>query len=129
MQFAYTILYVENVAATLAFYEAAFGFERRMMTPEEDYAELQTGATVLAFANYQLGETNLPNGFQKSDPKQLPFGIELAFTTETLREDYDRAIAAGATFVKPIEQKPWGQQVAYVRDNNGFLVELCTPMG
>jgi lactoylglutathione lyase len=24
---------------------------------------------------------------------------------------------------------PWGQTVAYVRDNNGFLVELCTPMG
>ena len=25
--------------------------------------------------------------------------------------------------------KPWGQRVAYVRDCNGALVELCTPMG
>jgi len=26
------------------------------------------------------------------------------------------------------ETKPWGQTVAYVRDRNGFLVELCSPM-
>lgn len=24
---------------------------------------------------------------------------------------------------------PWGQTIAYVADINGFLVELCTPMG
>ena len=24
--------------------------------------------------------------------------------------------------------KPWGQTVAYLRDNSGFLVEICTPM-
>lgn len=129
MQFAYTILYVENVATTVVFYEDAFGFERRMMTEEEDYAELQTGGTVLAFANYTLGQSNFPEGFQKSTVQEQPFGIELAFTSETLQEDYDRAVAAGAVVVRPIEQKPWGQQVAYVRDNNGFLIELCTPMG
>jgi lactoylglutathione lyase len=26
-------------------------------------------------------------------------------------------------------KKPWGQTVAYVRDLDGHLVELCTPMG
>jgi YD repeat-containing protein len=25
--------------------------------------------------------------------------------------------------------KPWGQVVAYVRDKDGFLIEICTPMG
>jgi hypothetical protein len=25
--------------------------------------------------------------------------------------------------------KPWGQTVAYLRDINGVLVELATPMG
>ena len=42
---------------------------------------------------------------------------------------YDTAVAAGAKSVSKPEKKPWGQTVAYVRDNNGFLVELCTPMG
>jgi hypothetical protein len=31
--------------------------------------------------------------------------------------------------VQPPEQMPWGQTVAYVADLDGFLVELCTPMG
>ena len=36
---------------------------------------------------------------------------------------------AGFELLHPARQEPWGQTVAYVRDNNGFLVELCTPMG
>jgi hypothetical protein len=27
-----------------------------------------------------------------------------------------------------LDEKPWGQVVAYVRDLNGYLVEICTPM-
>lgn len=30
--------------------------------------------------------------------------------------------------VEPFE-KPWGQTVGYVRDINGVLIELCSPMG
>lgn len=29
----------------------------------------------------------------------------------------------------PLEVMPCGQTIAYVADINGFLVELCTPMG
>ena len=31
MQFGYTIVYVPNVAASLAFFEQAFGFTRRFL--------------------------------------------------------------------------------------------------
>jgi uncharacterized glyoxalase superfamily protein PhnB len=41
----------------------------------------------------------------------------------------DRAVAAGAALVTPPAQKPWGQTVAHVRDLNGVLIEICTPMG
>ena len=124
----YTIFYVADVAATMRFYETAFGFKPKMITPEEDYGELYTGGTIVAFVNYALGASNLPNGFIKSSPDNLPFGMELAFTTENIQADYDRAVAAGATVIQPVQNKPWGQQVAYVRDNNGFVIELCTPM-
>ena len=36
--------------------------------------------------------------------------------------------AAGATPVKPPERRPWGQVVGFVRDPDGFLVEICTPV-
>ena len=38
------------------------------------------------------------------------------------------ALAAGATAVRAPAKKPWGQIVSYVRDNNGFLVEICSPV-
>jgi len=41
----YTIFYVTDVEATLDFFTAAFGFERKMLTPENDYGELATGET------------------------------------------------------------------------------------
>ncbi|HAA16321.1 MAG TPA: glyoxalase [Cytophagales bacterium] len=128
MKFAYTILYVSSVPDTLAFYEQAFGFARKFMTPEEDYGELITGETTLAFASLALAESNFKKPFQRLDPKQPPFAAELSFTTETVDADYQRAIDAGAEAFEPLVQKPWGQTVGYVRDNNGFLIEICTPI-
>ena len=47
MKYAYTILYVENVMETIEFYEKAFEFRRKFMTPENDYGELITGETTI----------------------------------------------------------------------------------
>jgi len=33
------------------------------------------------------------------------------------------------TRTRPVGVMPWGQTIAYVADINGFLVELCTPVG
>ena len=38
--------------------------------------------------------------------------------------DVKQAIA----LAKP-KKKPWGQMVSYVRDLNGVIVELCSPVG
>lgn len=54
MQFGYTILYVEDVPATVAFYEAAFGLSRRFVHEEGDFGEMDTGATALAFSSLKL---------------------------------------------------------------------------
>lgn len=128
MKFAYTILYVEDVNETIDFYESAFGFTKKIVTPEGDYGELISGETTIAFANIELGNSNFKDGFIKSSSSAKPFGIELAFTTEDIDADYQQAINAGAIEVSPIKEKPWGQKVAYVKDNNGFLIEICTPI-
>ncbi|MCL4150664.1 UNVERIFIED_CONTAM: hypothetical protein GTU68_014362 [Idotea baltica] len=52
----------------------------------------------------------------------------MAFTTENIEADFQKAINAGATLFELIKEKPWGQKVGYLRDNNGFLIEICTPM-
>ena len=128
MKLGYTILYVASVANTVAFYERAFGLERGMVTEENEYGELRTGDTTLAFAANAFAEglTDVPH--EAAAPDKAPPPVELGFTTDAVEEMFERAVSAGAVVVKRPELKPWGQLVAYVRDNNGFLVEICTPM-
>ena len=128
MKFVYTILYVENVTETIEFYEKAFGFRRKFITPENDYGELISGETTIAFASTELGNSNFKNGFENITNSKKPFGVELAFTTENIETDFQNAINSGATEFEPLTEKPWGQKVGYVRDNNGFLIEICTPI-
>lgn len=127
-QFKYTILYVKNVTQTVEFYEKAFGLKRGFVTPEGDYGEVDTGSTTLSFANMELGDSNIKSGFVKSDLNSKPFGFELAFVTEDIEATWAQAINCGATVLEEIETKIWGQQVGYLRDINGFLLEICTPM-
>jgi len=128
MKFAYTILYVDNVTATIEFYENAFGFQRKFITPEKDYGELISGETTISFASIELGKSNLKKGFDKITLAEKPSGIELAFTSENIEKEYQQAVNAGAIVYETITEKPWGQKVGYLRDNNGFLIEICTPI-
>ena len=129
IHFAYTILYVQDVPQTLGFYEEVFGFQRKLLTPEEDYGELVSGSTTLAFASLALGKANFSAGFQASDPQQKPFGIELAFTTQDVKGLMAKALQEGAILLEDALTKPWGQEVGYLRDINGFILEICTPVG
>ncbi|MBC7644967.1 MAG: VOC family protein [Thermoleophilia bacterium] len=127
MRFGYTILYVEDVEQTIEFYERAFGVQRsEIVTPE--YGELATGATVLSFARHDIARGNSGTNFRMTHPKQLPPAFEVAFLTDDVQAAYDTAIEAGASEVNEPAEKPWGQTVAYVRDINGVLVEICTPV-
>ncbi|PWK26378.1 putative glyoxalase superfamily protein PhnB [Arcicella aurantiaca] len=128
IKFAYTILYVQDVAKTLEFYEKAFGFTRKFITPDNSYGEIITGETTLSFASVTLAKSNLKDGFQESNLSQQPFGIEIGFTTDNVEETLKIAVEAGAIIIEEPKTKPWGQVVAYIRDLDGFLIEICTAM-
>jgi uncharacterized glyoxalase superfamily protein PhnB len=128
MRYGYTIVYVADVAATLAFYEQAFGLARRFLHESGQYGELDTGTTVLAFSRHDLAGTLFPGGYTAVQPDQPPTGVELGLVTEDVATAYERAVEAGALPLLPPAQKPWGQVVGYVRDLNGVLIELCSPM-
>ncbi len=127
MKLGYTILYVPNVTEAIAFYEKAFGLKRKFIHEGGDYGELDTGSTTLSFAGYDLVKMNEVS-FKKLSKNDDPPAIEIALVTENVEEAFATAIAAGATLLKKPTQKPWGQIVGYVRDNNGFLVEICSPV-
>ncbi|WP_303783397.1 VOC family protein [Azovibrio restrictus] len=126
MQLGYTILYVEDVAASLAFYRAAFGLETRFLHESGDFGELETGSTALAFSSRRL-MTQLGKHPARPDPA-APCG-EIALITPEVPAALARALAAGARLIQDVEHMPWGQTVAYVADPDGFLVEICSPVG
>lgn len=127
MKFGYTILYVQDVPRSVAFYEEAFGLVRKFVHEAGLYAEMDTGSTTLSFAANGLAKSNLPCGFRENDPNHPPAGFEVAFVTDDVQAAYDRALAAGAMPVSAPAAKPWGQICAFVRDKDGITVELCTP--
>jgi lactoylglutathione lyase len=127
MKLGYTIIYVADVVATVDFYERAFGLERRFVHDSNMYAEMQTGETLLAFAAEPMAEMNglavRPN--RKAD---VAAGFEIAFVTADPTLTYYNAVTAGAAAITAPAEKPWGQLVGYVRDLNGCLVEICSPI-
>ena len=128
MKYAYTIIYVKNVTETIEFYKRVFGFEQKLVTPENDYGELISGETTIAFASIELGNSNFKQGFEKINKSKDPVGVEMAFTTKNIETDFKKAIEEGAIEFESLVEKPWGQKVGYVLDNNGFLIEICTPI-
>jgi len=157
MQFGYTILYVSDVASSLDFYERALGQRRRFLHESGQYAELDTGETALAFAAHELAAANLPaycalrGGSGWTDCHVLGRHVEYdeywqggyshaglmqgnttadvgAFFKSRVAAAFDRAVEEGAASVSAPQTKPWGQDVAYIRDPDGNLVELASPV-
>jgi lactoylglutathione lyase len=127
MKLGYAIIYVADVTATAAFYTAAFGLTCRFQTPEADYAEMETGAATLSFARDDLAGSH---GFSYAPNRaDLPAaGIEICLLCDDVPAAFDHAITQGARVAAAPQVKLWGQTVAYLRDINGVLVELATPM-
>ena len=125
----YTIFYVNDVAATVDFFEAAFGLERRFVTDENDYGELVTGSTTLAFVSLELAKANLDDAGGFISPDELkPAPASITLVTSDVVGTVAAAIAAGGrSYTDPIE-KPWGQTVAYLLGPSNLLIEIATPM-
>ena len=131
MQFAYTIVYVPDVAASLAFFDQAFGLKARFLHESGAYGEVDTGTggATLAFVDHATARDSVQHDYVAAHASPQPLGMEIGFTVTDVRAAYDQAVAEGARALAAPVTKPWGQTVAYVRCPDGTLVELCTAMG
>jgi lactoylglutathione lyase len=127
MQLGWTIVYVDDPPAVLEFYERTFGLTRDFVAGDS-YAQLDTGATKLAFAAYSLGEDNFPGGVRRAGADGPPPNVEIVLVHEDVDTAYRIALDAGCESLAAPQDKPQGQRVAYVRDPFGTLLELATPL-
>lgn len=127
MKFGYTIIYVSDVLATVDFYQRAFSLNLKFLHESNQYGEMETGETTLAFASEALAHMN-DLQIRPNRVHELSSGFELAFVTNNVEGAFKSAIKEGAKHISSPAKKPWGQLVAYVSDINGVLVEICEPM-
>jgi predicted enzyme related to lactoylglutathione lyase len=128
MLLGWVIVYVDDPPAVREFYMGAFGLQGGFVAPTGTYAELDTGATKLAFAAYSLGEHHFDGGVRRAELDGRPANVEIALVADDVDGAYARALEAGCTSLSEPTDEPQGQRVAWVRDPFGTLLELATPL-
>lgn len=122
----YVILFVEDVAAASRFYAAAFDLTPGFIADGGDYGEMQSGETTLSFSSQHLMRQL---GKNPGRPHAAAPVFEIAFEVDDVSGALSRALQAGATLVQDVKEESWGQTTSYVADPDGYLVEICSPVG
>jgi lactoylglutathione lyase len=125
MKFGYTIIFVENVLKTVEFYKKAFGILSSFAS--SNFAQMQTGETILAFGANANERKELPILFRPNEIENDPAGFQVSFLTDDVEAAFTTAVSAGAIPVIQPSKMPWGQIISRVRDCNGVLVSIVTP--
>jgi len=114
------IVFVEDVARSLAFYERVLGAELDHFDDDGSYGELKAG---IGFAAHKHVEKHLDLSFRRNESGGLPSGFELDLAVDDVDAVFEGAIQAGATAVWKPRDKPWGRS-ALIRDLDGVFVHL-----
>lgn len=115
-------LITDDVARLAAFYERVTGGQVEWSTP--DFAELRTAAGTLA-----LGSTRTVAllGAGAARPADDRTAI-VEFLVDDVDAEYDRIRQVPTEFVHAPTTMPWGNRSLVLRDPDGTLVNLFTPV-
>ncbi|KAI3760469.1 hypothetical protein L1987_50864 [Smallanthus sonchifolius] len=123
--YAYTVVYVQDVAKSVDFYGKAFGASVRRLDDSHRWGELESGQTTIAFTPVHQRETDhLTGEVQEQKSKNRRNQLEVCFAYADVDAAYKRAVENGAEAVSKPEEKEWGQKVGYVRDIDGIVVRM-----
>ena len=125
-----THLAVHNAAEAIEFYKQAFGAVEEMRAPAPDgqriwHASLTFGNTKVFLADDFSDEADMTC----ASPRKLG-GTSAMFYFYVPDADaaFDRAVAAGAEVVMPLENMFWGDRFGKVRDPFGHEWGIATPL-
>jgi lactoylglutathione lyase len=117
------IVFVEDVARSLDFYDRVVGAELDHYDEDGSYGELRSG---IGFAAHHHVEHHLDLSFQRNEPGWVPNRFELEFAVDDVDAVFERALAAGAEAVWEPRPKPWGRS-ALLRDLDGVFFHVYQP--
>ncbi|MEU0494845.1 VOC family protein [Mycobacterium sp. NPDC006124] len=122
-------LVVDDAAAAIDFYVAAFGAEELGRVPRPD-GKIVNAALRINGSIVMLND-DFPEacGGKSMTPKSLggtPVTIHLTVTD--VESQFRRAVDAGGTVVTPLEDMFWGDRYGVIRDPFGHVWSLGQPM-
>ncbi|WP_144495238.1 VOC family protein [Bacillus pumilus] len=121
MKMKYTILYVNDVEASIHFYQHVLGFPMKLRV--ESYVEFDTGDVTLSINSRQDVKDAL--GLPVPEAIQASQTFEIGFVVDDVEQTIASMKEKGVSIIKEPARKPWGQTVAYVADPDGHFIEIC----
>jgi len=123
---AFPIIYVEDLAASLAFYRDLLGFSETYRFPPGEAAEfvaLSLGESAsLALAAVTDGQVGAHG---RTIQPRVGRQFELCVYTDDVDRAVDRLRGRGATVLAEPADQPWGERIAYVADPGGHPIMIC----
>jgi lactoylglutathione lyase len=116
----YVILFVSDLAASVAFYRDVVGFEHKFT--DAGYAEFATGQT--RFALYERRRAAWLTG---REPVPGPAG-EVVVVVDDVDAQALRLCRLGVGVLSGPADRPWGHRTVHITDPDGFVVEFAQPI-
>ena len=110
-----------DVKRLAGFYENILGIKAKWSGP--DYAELDTGSSVLAIFSFDAQQRYIPDVTDAAKNRS----VILEFRVSDADREYRRLQGLVTNWVKPPTTQPWGTRSIYFRDPDGNLVDFFTP--
>jgi lactoylglutathione lyase len=127
----HVVFYVRELEPVLRFMQVVLDWTPSLIAPDTTYVEYCIEGKVLAFACVSIMPTYLgvePLALEALAPLGLGHGGQLSVVVADLTSVADKAVAAGATIIKPPNVMPWGHTVAFVLTPFNLLLELGQTM-
>ncbi|HQY60126.1 MAG: VOC family protein [Myxococcales bacterium] len=122
-----TILAVERLAESVAFYRAAFAWPEAVETPVYVELALPGGQRLGLYEREAFGRNT------GQVPARVPAGALSTTELYLHADDLEAAIAAleaaGARCLSPRAPRPWGDEAAYFADPSGNVLVVARALG
>jgi lactoylglutathione lyase len=117
----YVVLIVADLDAALTFYTNVLGL--RLAHRTGAYAQLDTGRTRISLYERSAMSEVLASPLDAPAPGAPSF--ELGFKVADVDAAFSSLLEAGAESACSPTDRAWGQRTAYLRDPDGYLIELA----
>jgi PhnB protein len=114
---------VDGAIKAAEFYKRAFGAEQAFMVPPDEKGRTMHVHLYINGSSLMMSDAYPEHGH----PLTKPQGFSLQLVVDDIDFWWDRAVAAGAEVVMPVELMFWGDRYGQLRDPFGILWAMNAP--